>query len=61
MANYEITAKQVDTGLLLETELDGTKYGQLYPHRDIEQATRDFEALIRKYQTQGDLAVMGGN
>ena len=60
MASYEITAKQVDTGLLLETTLDGTKYGQHYPHRDIEQATQAFEALIRKYQTQGDLAVMRG-
>ena len=61
MPSYEITAKQVDTGLLLETELDGTKYGQHYPHRDIEQATQAFEALIRKYQTQGDLAVMRGD
>jgi hypothetical protein len=61
MPNYEITAKQVDTGLLLETELDGTKYGQHYPHKDIEQATQAFEALIRKYQTQGDLAVMRGD
>jgi hypothetical protein len=60
MTYYEITIKQVDTGLLLETELDGTKYGQHYPHRDIEQATEAFEALIRKYLAQGDLAVMRG-
>jgi hypothetical protein len=60
MKNYEITITEKDIGLLLETELDGTKYGQHYRHKDTEKALADFEALIRKYLTQGDLAVMGG-
>jgi hypothetical protein len=60
MKNYDIEIKQVENGLYLTTKFQGVKYGQHYPHKDITQAIKDFEALILKYLTKGDLAVMGG-
>jgi hypothetical protein len=60
MRNYDIEIKQVDNGLYLTTEFQGVKYGQHYGHRDIPLAINQFEALILKYLTKGDLAVMGG-
>jgi len=47
-------------GLYLEMVSQGIKYGQYYPTRDKAKAIEMFAALIRKYQTKGDLAVMGG-
>jgi hypothetical protein len=60
MKNYDIEIKQVENGLYLTTEFRGVKYGQHYPHKDITLAINQFEALILKYLTKGDLAVMGG-
>ena len=60
MRNYGIEIKQVPNGLYLTTELGGVKYGEHYPHKDITLAINQFEALILKYLTKGDLAVMGG-
>lgn len=50
-----------ETGLYLEIVSYGIKYGQHYATHDKAKAVEMFSQLVRKYQTKGDLAVMGGN
>jgi hypothetical protein len=60
MKSYEIEVKDTPYGLYLAATISGTSYAQAYPHKNTRKALEDFRALITKYLTKGDLAVMGG-
>lgn len=55
MTNLTITA--TERGLYLSAVSKGVKYGQGYPITDEAEALRRFSALIKTYETKGDLYV----
>ena len=52
--------KEIELGLMLEIKRGGVIYAELYRTTDKKEATRLFLALVDKYRTKGDWAVMGG-
>jgi hypothetical protein len=47
-------------GLYLRTISKGVKYGQFYKMHNKDEAKDLFHKLVKKYETQGVLAVMRG-
>ena len=47
-------------GLYLRTVSKGVKYGQFYKTHNQDEAKDLFHKLVKKYETQGVLAVMRG-